>query len=138
VDPLLTLVPVHRGKKLLVEGARDRQFVILTDGWIRVFRGSDSLGMLGPGDFVGEMALLDGGPRSATVSTATDTAVWVVNGRDFNDLMQIDSVAEKLCTVADARRSATTITPGLPPAERHRVAPRPTPAITAVREVYAG
>jgi CRP-like cAMP-binding protein len=44
---------------------------VLTDGNARVFHGREQIAMLGPGDIIGEMALLAGGERRATVTTAT-------------------------------------------------------------------
>ena len=56
---------------LLQEGVpADAAYVIL-EGTARVYRERDVVAELGPGDLVGEMALLSGGQRSATVSSVT-------------------------------------------------------------------
>jgi CRP-like cAMP-binding protein len=49
------------------QGARGDSFFVIADGTATVKKGTRSIGTLGPGDFFGEMALLDGRPRSASV-----------------------------------------------------------------------
>ena len=55
------------------------------------------LAMLGPGDVVGELSLIDGGPRSATVRARTDLAVLEIDRRDLTRLLKkAPSVMRKL------------------------------------------
>jgi len=58
------------------QGARGDSFFVIADGTATVKKGTRSIGTLGPGDFFGEMALLDGSPRSASV-VATEPLVTV-------------------------------------------------------------
>jgi CRP/FNR family cyclic AMP-dependent transcriptional regulator len=51
--------------------ARGDSFFVIADGTAAVKRGTRTIGTLGPGDFFGEMALLDGRPRSASVVATT-------------------------------------------------------------------
>lgn len=63
------------------------------------------LAILGPGDFVGEMALLDRVPRSATVTTLTPVTVYACNIREFFTLLRVaPSVATKITQAAAERR----------------------------------
>jgi CRP-like cAMP-binding protein len=67
VDPVR-----FRDRRVIVEaGLPGNSFFVITDGHAKVYRSTVATGRpvarLGPGDFFGEMALLDGGPRSATV-----------------------------------------------------------------------
>jgi CRP/FNR family cyclic AMP-dependent transcriptional regulator len=61
--------PAHR--TIVSRGARGDSFFVIAEGEATVRRGTRKIGSLGPGDFFGEMALLDGRPRSATVVAET-------------------------------------------------------------------
>jgi len=60
------------GHKVAVEGAEGVGFFIIEDGEVTVTRGGEEVRKLGPGDYFGEMALIDQGPRSASVVADTD------------------------------------------------------------------
>jgi CRP/FNR family cyclic AMP-dependent transcriptional regulator len=59
------------GWPLAEQGIPADAVYVLTDGEARVFYVREQVATLGPGDIVGEMALLGGGQRRATVTTAT-------------------------------------------------------------------
>ena len=90
-----------RGTPLVVEGhAADALFVIL-EGDVTVAVDGRAAVALGPGSFVGELALLDGGPRSASVVAEGPVVSLVITGRRFRKLMQTEpsiavGVAEEL------------------------------------------
>ncbi len=75
------------GKVLIEEGERGREFFVIVDGEVEVRRKGSKIATLGPGDFVGEMALLSKVPRTATVTTITEVVVLVITDRAFLDLM---------------------------------------------------
>lgn len=75
------------GKVLIEEGERGREFFVIVDGEVEVRRKGSKIATLGPGDFVGEMALLSKVPRTATVTTLTEVVVLVITDRAFLDLM---------------------------------------------------
>jgi CRP-like cAMP-binding protein len=56
------------GQQIVVEGRRGVGFFIILDGKAAVTIGGDLIQVLGPGDYFGEMALLDDGARSATIT----------------------------------------------------------------------
>jgi serine/threonine protein phosphatase PrpC/CRP-like cAMP-binding protein len=60
----------------------DELFVVLT-GRVRVKKGGTSIVELGPGEHFGEMALIDRGPRSASVSAVEETRLLAMKRRDF-------------------------------------------------------
>ena len=64
---------------------------------------------LGPGDFFGEMALLDGGPRTATVTTTTDVTLFALTGWVFRGLViEHPGIATRMLeTMASRLRTAT-------------------------------
>lgn len=64
---LADVVDLSEGKVLMKEGRRGDEAFLILEGEVGVSRGGEEIGRLGPGEFVGEMALLDNRPRSATV-----------------------------------------------------------------------
>ncbi len=69
-------------------GAAGDEFFLIIDGSVRVQVSPDKEATLGPGAFFGEMSLLDGGPRSATVLAATPVRLLVITRPHFADLLQ--------------------------------------------------
>jgi len=129
IDGLLTEVPTQPDDVVLAEGATDRQFMIVVDGWLQVSRAGGQVGLLGPGEFVGEVAMLHGGPRSATVKALTPGTVWVVGQAEFARLTRIPALAARLRAVAEERRQANRAATaplvtagGRPPRRRQPVA----------------
>jgi CRP/FNR family cyclic AMP-dependent transcriptional regulator len=55
------------GKEVVAHGKGGVGFFVILEGSARVSQGGEDRGMLGPGDYFGEMALIDGGDRSASV-----------------------------------------------------------------------
>jgi CRP/FNR family transcriptional regulator, cyclic AMP receptor protein len=78
---------VAPGAVLTRKGERGDEFFLIVDGRARVVINSRKHGRLGPGDFFGEMSLLDGGPRSATVMAETAMRLLVIRRTDFARLM---------------------------------------------------
>jgi CRP-like cAMP-binding protein len=78
------------------ESAGDAFFVIL-EGQARVIRRGKIVAVLWPGDFFGEISVLDGGPRTATVVAETDVRCLLVLGQEFRKLLSADPrIASKL------------------------------------------
>ena len=85
----------------------DRFFVIV-DGSARVEVSPQNQGRMGPGAFFGEISLLDGEPRSATVIADTAMRLLVIPRRDFVTLLrEVPSLTERmLITLCQRLRSA--------------------------------
>ena len=75
------------GVELVVQGEEGNALYILLDGTARVYRDGIAAADLGPGDHFGELALLDPGPRSATVVTTSEAEVAVLSGRVLRVLL---------------------------------------------------
>ncbi|MGH2651127.1 MAG: cyclic nucleotide-binding domain-containing protein [Actinomycetota bacterium] len=86
------------GEAIVREGATGAGFHLIVEGEASVSIGGKVLGKrLRPGDYFGEMALIDKGPRSATVSTVTPVRTLVISAWTFNPLLeQFPSIARKL------------------------------------------
>ncbi len=76
------------GRELTREGDRGREFFVVIDGELEVRRKSRKIATLGGGDFVGEMALVTGRPRNATVTTKGTVRALVITDRAFARLLE--------------------------------------------------
>ena len=103
-----TQVHVAAGDVLAREGQTGREFVVIVEGTAAVSKGGRSIATLGPGDFFGEIALLDNGPRTATVTAESDLVAEVSSQREFAELVEgAPSLARKLLVgVAQRLRAA--------------------------------
>jgi len=98
---LITTVPVKARQALTEEGKPGREFMFVSEGCATVSRAGRGLARLGPGDFFGELSLISGRPRVATVTADTDMVVNSLNRREFATLLdQSPSVAKKILTGA--------------------------------------
>ena len=62
-------------------------FFVVVDGSVRVGRDGEELAVLGPGEFFGELSVLDGKPRIAQVVTVTDTRCLALATWDFESVL---------------------------------------------------
>ena len=97
---------LREGKVLIQEGERGREFFVIVSGEVEVRRKGRKVATLGPGSFVGEMALLSKIPRTATVTAITPLDVLVITDRAFLDLL--DKMPELWLKVARTRPSVST------------------------------
>ena len=88
VASISTLIELPAGTPLIREGAVGRDFMLIVEGAVEVTRGGRRINELGAGDFIGEMALISGAPRNATVTTSQDSSLLVVTDRGFWDLLE--------------------------------------------------
>jgi len=92
------------GAVLVKEGDKGREFFVIGEGKTRVSRAGKDVAVLGPGDFFGELSLLDRAPRNATVTAQTPLDVFVLDERSFAGLIgEIPTLSQKLL-VGMARR----------------------------------
>ena len=87
VRSLMTKVDIPAGTVLARQGATGHEFFIILSGSASVDRDGEHLADVGPGDFQGELSLLDGGPRTATVTTTSPTVLMVATQVEFNALL---------------------------------------------------
>jgi CRP-like cAMP-binding protein len=76
------------GATVAREGKPGDDFYVIVSGQAKVLRGGRVLRRLTPGDFFGEIALLDEGPRTATVVAETPLTVLTINRRPFQTALQ--------------------------------------------------
>jgi CRP-like cAMP-binding protein len=92
VSSLGTRIDAEAGKVLAREGQPGGEFILVREGSVEVRVGDRVVATRGPGDYVGETALLCAGPRSATVVAQTQVIILVLSRREFWSLL--DAVPE--------------------------------------------
>ena len=75
------------GTVLFREGDMDDCLYVIVTGEILVHLGEKEVRRLPKGDYFGEMALLDGSPRSVSVTAVDETLLLRINREDFYDIM---------------------------------------------------
>jgi CRP-like cAMP-binding protein len=90
-------VRIPAGRTIVEEGQTGHEFCLILDGKAAVHRGGRKVATLSPGDYFGELALLDRGPRNATVKADTDMEVLVLGQREFSGVLdEVPTIAHKL------------------------------------------
>lgn len=85
------------GTVLADEGESGREFFLILEGNADVLKGRKRVASLGPGQFFGEISLIDHGPRTATVRAASDVKLLLVGSREFSGLLdKVPNIAKRL------------------------------------------
>jgi CRP-like cAMP-binding protein len=84
---LTTRIAIPAGQVVTRQGQLGREFLVIVTGKATVAIDGVVIATFGPGDFLGEIALLDGGPRTATVTADTDLVVEVMSYQEFMILL---------------------------------------------------
>ena len=108
ISALTDIIDLPADRRILSQGDRGAEMFVLVSGAARVERDGDVLADAGPGTVLGEIALLDGGPRTATVTLAEPSRMLVLARREFGALMDefpevrlqvLETVARRLRTL---------------------------------------
>ncbi len=78
------------GRTIVRQGASAHAFHLIVDGEATVSINGRRRRRLGPGDFFGELAIIDGGTRSATITSDTPIDELVIDGATFRGLLKAD------------------------------------------------
>jgi CRP-like cAMP-binding protein len=79
------------GRILCTEGQSGGDFFVLLSGAADVTRKGRRIARMTPGDFFGEIAVIDGGPRTATVTTTEPSRCLVLGPRQFQNVLHQDT-----------------------------------------------
>ena len=102
------VVELVDGTEMITQGGPGDAFFVILEGQAQVERDGDGISSAGPGDYFGELALLDGLPRSATVRAEGPVTAAVLGVRMFRTLLrEFPDIAEQLLAgLAGELRSA--------------------------------
>jgi CRP-like cAMP-binding protein len=99
-------IEVPAGTELTTEGALAHEFFVIEDGAAEVRRDGERIGELGPGDFFGEIGLLETDRRTASVVATTPLTVVVMFQREFRRMERdLPEVAARVRAAVRARLS---------------------------------
>ena len=91
ISQLTDEVDVPNGYTLMRQGDLAREFFMIVDGKVRIERDGKAVNTLGPGDYLGEIALLSEGRRTATAVTDGPARLLVITHQGFNSLLDSSS-----------------------------------------------
>lgn len=97
------------GAELIKENTSGSSVYLLVSGQCEVRRGGNRISNLGPGEFFGELSILDPAPRTATVSVTEAATVLVLEGYEFRTALSSNmQMSQQLIRVLAARLRAFT------------------------------
>ena len=107
IAPFATEVSVEEGRELVREGDFSYEFMAIEEGEAEVTRGGEHVANLGPGDFFGEMGLLERTLRNATVTAKTPVRLVTLTGWDLKRVERsAPDAMERIRSVLEERRQA--------------------------------
>jgi CRP/FNR family transcriptional regulator, cyclic AMP receptor protein len=107
IAPFANEVLVEEDRELVREGDFSYEFMVIEEGEAEVSRHGEHLADLGPGDFFGEIGLLEKTLRSATVRAKTPMRVVTLTGWDLRRMERtVPEAVERVREVLEARRAA--------------------------------
>jgi CRP/FNR family transcriptional regulator, cyclic AMP receptor protein len=109
--------PAATDAVIIKQGDPADEFFVLTAGTGRATIDGDPVEELEAGSFFGEMALIDGGDRAATVTATSNVQLLILNRAEFNDMIAtaMPSIAPKLLSVVGNRVRVRDQHEGRPP-----------------------
>ena len=105
IAPFAEEVQVEAGKELVKEGDYSYQFMAIEEGTAEVLRNGEHVADLGPGDFFGEIGLLEKDRRTATVVAKTDMRLITLTGWDMKRMEKaMPEAVDRVRAVIEERR----------------------------------
>ncbi|MFT5267128.1 MAG: CRP/FNR family cyclic AMP-dependent transcriptional regulator [Acidimicrobiales bacterium] len=107
VARLMTGLEIKEGATLTRQGAPGREFMIISGGTAKVEIDGQTVAHLAAGDFLGELAVISGTPRTATVTATSAMTVEVLNRREFMSLLDESASLGRKVLVGAVKRLQT-------------------------------
>jgi CRP-like cAMP-binding protein len=104
---LMSETTVRKHTVIVREGNRGGEFFVVAEGVVEIRQGSRRIARLGPGEFFGEIALLEGVPRTATVIATEDCTLLVASSQEFDAMLATEPEVERKIMTAMEERSAS-------------------------------
>jgi CRP-like cAMP-binding protein len=104
VRSLATRVDVSPGRVLTREGGTGHEFIVILEGEVEIRQDDKVIATCGAGDYVGEIALIDQRPRTATVVATSPAVLEVIGQREFAELLAEEpEIADRIRATAAQR-----------------------------------
>ena len=87
IAALMDEVDLPAGKVVIQQGSIGQEFFVVVEGEVAIERDGQFMRTLGPGEFFGEISLIDDRPRSASATVTQPSRLLVAAHREFHDLM---------------------------------------------------
>jgi len=132
IGRLLKIRHFPKGETIMMEGSGGAAFFLIDSGEATVSSKGVPVATLGPGKYFGELALIDGGPRSATVTAATDMVCYGLTFWEFRPLIErngaigwklLEALAKRLRTPNPAAATNTAEAASKPQSDTAAIAP---------------
>ena len=95
---------IRAGEILMLEGEPGEEFYVIVEGTMRVERGERAIRSMTAGGFLGEIALFDRRPRTATATAVSDVTLLALHQHEFDRLMETMPVVSRRIRAAMDRR----------------------------------
>ena len=92
------------GEEFMLEGEIGDEFYVIVDGTVRIDRGDRTIRSMTAGSFLGEIALLERSPRTASATAVTDVHVLEIRSHEFDRLLDTMPVLYRRIRATVARR----------------------------------
>jgi len=92
------------GDVLMVEGEEGDAFFVIVDGTVRIERGDRTIRSMTAGGFLGEIALFERKPRTATATCVTEVTLLALYQHEFDRLLETVPAVHQRVRAAIARR----------------------------------
>jgi CRP-like cAMP-binding protein len=92
------------GETLMLEGEPGDEFYVVLDGTVRIAHGDRAVRSIGAGGFLGEIALVERRPRSATATAISDVTLLVLHQHELDRLLQTMPAVHRRILAAIERR----------------------------------
>ncbi len=111
IAQLTTAITIEAGTTFIKEGSYAREMMIIESGSATVSKGGDVVAEIGPGAVVGELALLTGHARNATVTSSARSELLVLGASEFASLLDAAPSVTRKILVTVAKRLSTVEEP---------------------------
>ncbi len=104
IEKLMTPIDIRAGREFITEGEPGREAFIILEGTAEVRRGGRLIATVGAGEVLGEMAVVAGLHRTATVTAQTPMIAEVLDRREFSALLDQNAKISKKILIAVVKR----------------------------------
>ena len=104
VSRLMTELTIKEGATLTRQGEPGREFMIISSGTAKVEIDGQTVAHLAPGEFLGELAVISGTPRTATVTATSPMIIEILNRREFMALLDESATLGRKILVGAVKR----------------------------------